>query len=87
MEQKKIIIDTDPGHDDAIAILLALASPELEVIGITCVAGNAPLHLTEVNALRICELAGREDIWVFSGCDRPMVRKLVTAEECMVKLV
>jgi len=81
VEQKKIIIDTDPGHDDAIAILLALASPELDVIGITCVAGNAPLHLTEVNALRICELAGRKDMKVFSGCDRPMVRKLVTAEE------
>ncbi len=81
MEQKKIIIDTDPGHDDAIAILLALASPELEVLGITCVAGNAPLHLTAKNALRVCELAGRKDIKVFSGCDRPMVRKLVTAEE------
>ena len=64
MEQK-IIIDTDPGHDDAIAILLALASPELDVIGITCVAGNAPLHLTEVNALRICELAGRKDVGLF----------------------
>ena len=80
VEQKKIIIDTDPGHDDAIAILLALASPELEVLGITCVAGNVPLSLTAKNALRVCELAGREDIKVFSGCDRPMVRKLVTAE-------
>ena len=80
VEQKKIIIDTDPGHDDAIAILLALASPELEVLGITCVAGNVPLSLTAKNALRVCELAGREDLKVFSGCDRPMVRKLVTAE-------
>ena len=80
VEQKKIIIDTDPGHDDAIAILLALASPELEVLGITCVAGNVPLNLTAKNALRVCELAGREDLKVFSGCDRPMVRKLVTAE-------
>ena len=80
MEQKKIIIDTDPGHDDAIAILLALASPELDVIGVTCVAGNVPLHLTARNALLVCELAGGPDIKVFSGCDRPMVRKLVTAE-------
>ena len=80
MEQKKIIIDTDPGHDDAIAILLALASPELDVIGVTCVAGNVPLHLTARNALLVCELAGRPDVKVFSGCDRPMVRKLVTAE-------
>ena len=80
VEQKKIIIDTDPGHDDAIAILLALASPELDVIGVTCVAGNVPLHLTARNALLVCELAGRPDVKVFSGCDRPMVRKLVTAE-------
>ena len=58
---KKIIIDTDPGHDDAIAILLALASPELDVIGVTCVAGNVPLHLTARNALLVCELAGRPD--------------------------
>ena len=80
VEQKKIIIDTDPGHDDAIAILLALASPELDVIGVTCVAGNVPLHLTARNALLVCELAGRPDVKVFSGCGRPMVRKLVTAE-------
>tara|TARA_X000000368_G_scaffold419030_1_gene421632 strand:- start:4269 stop:5210 length:942 start_codon:yes stop_codon:yes gene_type:complete len=80
VEQKKIIIDTDPGHDDAIAILLALASPELDVLGITCVAGNVPLNLTARNALLICDLANRSDIKVFAGCDRPMVRKLVTAE-------
>ena len=78
--QRKIIIDTDPGHDDAIAILLALASPELEVLGITCVAGNVPLNLTARNALLVCELAGRTDLQVFAGCDRPMVRQLVTAE-------
>jgi len=80
VEQKKIIIDTDPGHDDAIAILLALASPELNVLGVTCVAGNVPLHHTARNALLICELANRHDMKVFAGCDRPMVRKLVTAE-------
>jgi len=75
-----IIIDTDPGQDDAVAILLALASPELEVLGITAVAGNVPLSLTEKNARKICELAGKPDIKVFSGAIRPMVRSLVTAE-------
>lgn len=78
---RKIIIDTDPGQDDAVAILLALASPELEVIGITAVAGNVPLKLTQKNARKICELAGRRDIRVFSGAVRPLVRQLVTAEE------
>jgi purine nucleosidase len=76
----KIIIDTDPGQDDAFAILLALASPELEVLGITAVAGNVPLHLTEINIRKICELAKRTDIPVFAGCDRPMQRALRTAE-------
>ena len=75
-----IIIDTDPGQDDAVAILLALASPEFEVLGITAVAGNVPLALTQVNARKICELAGRLDIKVFSGAIRPLVRNLVTAE-------
>jgi len=77
---QKIIIDTDPGQDDAVAILLALASPELEVLGITCVAGNVPLALTTRNARIICELAGRPETRVFAGCDRPMRRDLVTAE-------
>lgn len=76
-----IIIDTDPGQDDAVAILLALASPELEVLGITAVAGNVPLALTELNARKICELAGRPDIKIYSGAIRPLVRNLVTAEE------
>ena len=76
-----IIIDTDPGQDDAVAILLALASPELEVLGITAVAGNVPLALTEKNARKICELAGRPDVKVRAGAIRPMVRGLVTAEE------
>lgn len=75
-----IVIDTDPGQDDAVAILLALASPELEILGITAVAGNVPLALTEKNARKICELAGRSDIKVYSGAIRPMVRNLVTAE-------
>ena len=77
----KIIIDTDPGQDDAVAILLALAAPEaIEVLGITAVAGNVPLALTQKNARIICELAGRPDVRVFAGCDRPMVQPLVTAE-------
>lgn len=77
----RIIIDTDPGQDDAVAILLALGSPEeIEVLGITAVAGNVPLSLTESNARRVCELAGRPDVKVFAGCDRPMGRPLVTAE-------
>jgi purine nucleosidase len=77
---RKIIIDTDPGQDDAVAILLALASTELEVLGITAVAGNVPLPLTARNARVVCELAGRPDIRVFSGCAAPMTRELVTAE-------
>ncbi|MBV7378405.1 nucleoside hydrolase [Maritimibacter dapengensis] len=77
---RKIIIDTDPGQDDAVAILLALASPELEVLGITAVAGNVPLTLTAKNARMVCELAERPDIRVFAGCDQPMRRNLVTAE-------
>ncbi len=77
---RKIIIDTDPGQDDAVAILLALASPELEVLGLTVVAGNVPLPLTETNTRRICELAGRPDMPVFAGCASPMARQLVTAE-------
>lgn len=77
---RKIIIDTDPGQDDALAILLALASPELEVLGIVAVAGNIPLALTQVNIRKVCEVAGRPDIKVFAGCDKPMLRKLVTAE-------
>ena len=78
---RKIIIDTDPGQDDAVAILLALASPdEIDVLGITAVAGNVPLALTQKNARKVCELAGRRDVKVFAGCDAPLARPLVTAE-------
>jgi purine nucleosidase len=81
MPPRKIIIDTDPGQDDAVAILLALACPEeVEVLGITAVAGNVPLDLTQKNARIICELAGKIDVPVFAGCDRPLGRPLVTAE-------
>ena len=75
-----LIIDTDPGQDDAVAILLALASPEINLLGITTVAGNVPLALTQENARKICDLAGRTDMQVFAGLDRPLVRPLVTAE-------
>jgi len=78
---RKIIIDTDPGQDDAVAILLALACPEeIDVIGITAVAGNVPLPLTQKNARIVCELAGKTDIPVHAGCDRPLAHTLVTAE-------
>ena len=80
MAARPIIIDTDPGQDDAVAILLALASPELDVLGITAVAGNVPLARTQENARKVCELAGRSDVKVFAGCPRPLVRQLVTAE-------
>ena len=81
MTPRKIIIDTDPGQDDAVAILLALACPEaLEVLAITAVAGNVPLELTARNARIVCELAGRTDIPVHAGCDRPLAHALVTAE-------
>lgn len=79
-KSEKIIIDTDPGQDDAVAILLALASPELDVLGITTVAGNVSLDYIQENARKICELAGRPDMKVFAGASRPMVRPPVTAE-------
>lgn len=78
---RKIIIDTDPGQDDAAAIMLALGSPgELDVLGITAVAGNVPVALTSRNIRVICELCDRRDVKVYAGADRPLVRKLVTAE-------
>ena len=80
MKRKKIIIDTDPGQDDAVAILLALASKELEVLGITCVAGNVPLKLTAENARKVLELTKHTDVPVFAGAEHPISRKLVTAE-------
>jgi purine nucleosidase len=78
---RKIIIDTDPGIDDAVAILLALAAPEaLEVLGIVAVAGNLPLALTGRNARHICALAGRPEVPVFAGCAGPLIGRPVTAE-------
>ena len=81
MTKRPIIIDTDPGQDDAVALLLAMASPgELDIRGIACVAGNVPLDLTTANARRLVELAGRTDIPVYAGCSRPLLRPLITAE-------
>src|SRR5262249_9462401 len=75
-----VILDCDPGHDDAIAILLALASPELELIGVTTVHGNQTVEKTTVNALKVLELAGRSDVPVARGAGHPLVRDLVVAD-------
>lgn len=80
IQKRAVIIDTDPGQDDALALLLAFASEEVDILGIVTVAGNVPLELTTLNALKICELAGKTDTPVYAGCARPMVRPLVTAE-------
>jgi purine nucleosidase len=76
---QKVIIDTDPGVDDAFALFLAMRSPELQVEAITAVAGNVPLSLTLPNALRLVEIAGRSDIPVAAGASSPLIRKLVDA--------
>jgi inosine-uridine nucleoside N-ribohydrolase len=68
------LIDCDPGHDDAIALLLALASPELELLGVTTVAGNQTLEKTTANAIRVLDFVGRDDVQVAAGADRPLVR-------------
>jgi inosine-uridine nucleoside N-ribohydrolase len=74
-----ILIDCDPGHDDAMALLLALASPELELLGVTTVHGNQTLDKTTTNALRVLELAGHGDIPVAAGADRPLTREPTVA--------
>tara|TARA_B100000586_G_scaffold178652_1_gene130796 strand:- start:4149 stop:5081 length:933 start_codon:yes stop_codon:yes gene_type:complete len=77
----KVIIDTDPGTDDAVAILLALANfNDNEILGITTVSGNVPVERGTHNALRILSLAGRNSIEVYEGCSQPLERELVTAE-------
>ena len=77
---RKLIIDCDPGQDDAVALLLAFASPEeLEVLGVTTVGGNVPLELTQRNARMVCDIAGG-GVPVYAGCDKPMARPLRTAE-------
>ena len=76
-----VILDCDPGHDDALAITLALSRPELKVLGITTVGGNAPLAATTLNALRVLALLGRPDVPVAAGAAQPLVRTLETAPE------
>jgi inosine-uridine nucleoside N-ribohydrolase len=76
-----VLVDCDPGQDDAIALLLALASPELEVLGVTTVAGNQTIEKVTANALRVLELAGRSDIPVAAGADQPLVGELVVAAD------
>jgi purine nucleosidase len=81
MAARPLIIDCDPGVDDAIALLLALASPDLfNLLGITTVAGNVPLPLTQYNARRVCHLAQRPDVPVFAGCPRAILQPPITAE-------
>lgn len=82
MTPHRIILDCDPGRDDALAIALALASPEeITLLGITAVAGNVPLALTQRNARFLCELCGHNKVPVHAGADRPLLRALATAEE------
>ena len=78
MAPTKLIIDCDPGIDDAVALLLALASPEADVLAVTTVAGNVALEHTTANACRLLDLAGRSDVPVHAGCPRPMLRPLLT---------
>jgi purine nucleosidase len=80
-QPRRIILDCDPGHDDALAILLAHGCPEIELAAITTVGGNHPLELTTLNALRVCSLAGIRDVPVAAGSEGPLLRKLVTAPQ------
>jgi inosine-uridine nucleoside N-ribohydrolase len=76
-----VLVDCDPGQDDALALLLALASPELELLGVTTVAGNQTLDKVTANAIKVLELAGRGDVPVAAGADRPLARDLVIAAD------
>jgi inosine-uridine nucleoside N-ribohydrolase len=81
MTPEPILIDCDPGHDDAIALLLALASPELELVGVTTVAGNQTLEKTTANAIRVLDFVGRDDVLVARGADRPLLREPFVAAD------
>jgi inosine-uridine nucleoside N-ribohydrolase len=81
MSPSQVLIDCDPGHDDAIALLLALASPEIELVGVTTVAGNQTIEKTTRNALRVLELADRTNVPIAVGADRPLARESRVAEE------
>jgi inosine-uridine nucleoside N-ribohydrolase len=78
---ERILIDCDPGHDDAIALLLALASPEVELLGVTTVAGNQTLEKTTANAIRVLDFVGRDDIAIAAGADRPLLREPFVAAD------
>ena len=81
MAPRKVIIDCDPGQDDAVALFLAMSAPdELDVLGVTTVAGNVPLEATQRNARMMCDIAGRTDMRVYAGCDKPMELEAITAE-------
>ena len=81
MPRRKVILDCDPGQDDAIALFLAMSAPEeLDILGITTVAGNVPAELTQRNARMMCDIAGQPTLPVFAGCKRPIVREAITAE-------
>ena len=78
---KKIILDCDPGQDDAVALALVMAAKdEIEILGVTTVAGNVPLNLTQRNARIMCEMCHRSDVKVYAGAEKPMAQELVTAE-------
>ena len=72
---KKIILDCDPGHDDAVAILLAVGNPNIDLLGVTTVGGNQSLDKVTYNARAVLEKAHATDVPVHAGCDRPLVRK------------
>jgi purine nucleosidase len=80
-QKRKVIIDCDPGHDDAIAILLAAGNPNIEIVAITTVAGNAEVEKTSVNALKVCEIAGLHDVPVARGAGQPLFRERLTAPD------
>lgn len=80
-DKRKIILDCDPGHDDAIALLLAAGNPKIDLIGVTTVAGNAEVDKTTNNALKVCEIAGIQGVPVHKGCGQPLVRKRETAPD------
>ena len=80
MTATRFILDCDPGHDDAIALLLALGSPELELLGVTTVSGNQTLQKTTANAIRVLDHLGRADMPVAAGAGRPLVRERYVAD-------
>ena len=79
--RRRVLLDCDPGHDDAMAILLAAASPAIDLVAITTVAGNQTLEKTTLNARRVCSLAGITDVPIAAGCERPLERELVVAAD------